>query len=1047
MDRFVDSVLRHRRLVLVGLALAIVLGVISWQRLPIDAFPDVTNQQVMILTEAEGLGPLDVEQQITFPIETVMGGLPHVTLVRSLSKTGLSQVVVVFEDHVDTYFARQLVFERLQLAREQLPAGIEPEMGPISTGLGEVLQYTLESDQHDLTELRTIQDWMVAPRLRTIPGINEVNSFGGRVKQVHVLIDPDNLLKYGFTVGDVVEALAANNANAGGGFIVKEWEQENVRSVGLFGSVQDIRQVVLHAEDGTPVYLADVAEVTPGHMTRLGAVSRDGRGEVVAGMVIMLKDENSQQVVERVKAAIPQIEQSLPAGVRFDVFYDRADLVRAVINTVSGALLQGGILVVLILFLLVGNLRAALVSALSLPITALIAFIFMDAAALTANLMSLGGLAIAIGMVVDGSIVVMENVARHLSDGGGGRRSELLRNAVREVARPVFFSVLTIVLVFLPLFSLQGMEGKMFKPLALTMVFAMLGSLIVALTVVPVVLSYLLRPGQRLGEPRLLGWVKGRYLALLEKAMDHRRLTVGVALTIFVLTLCLTPWLGSEFIPELEEGAIAINVVRLPNAALDGSVKTADFMERELLTFPEVKTVVSKTGRAEISEDPMGPEQSDLVIMLKPESEWGAGRSKEELVAAMQERLGRIPGIRCAFSQPIALRVNELISGVKSDLAIKVFGYDIDILKEAADEVAGMVRGIAGAADVSVEQVAGFSQLDIIPDRRAMARYQLNMADLNEVVETAVGGTVATEMVAGQMRFGVLVRFPEEKRNSAEAILSILIPTPAGAQVPLGQVARVERSEGPAQISRENSMRRVVVETNVRGRDLGGFVRETEDRLADLTAALPPGYWIEYGGTFENQQRAMRRLSVVVPLSILLIFLMLVSALGSFRTAGLVLVNLPFALVGGLLAMLLLGINLNVPATVGFIALFGIAVQNGTVLVTFITQLRQRGMALREAVLTGCSLRFRALLMTAATTMLGLLPMIYATGSGSEIQRPLAVVVIGGLATATMLTLLVLPTIYFWSRPPVTAVVERSSGQSRDGVADGAPGGAVESAC
>jgi cobalt-zinc-cadmium resistance protein CzcA len=1027
MTSYFQFILQHRLAVLVIAALVVIGGLIAWQSLPIDAFPDATNQQVMILTEAEGLGPLDIEQQITFPIETVMGGLPHVRNVRSLSKTALSQVVIVFEDHVDTYFARQLVFERLQMAREELPPGVEPEMGPISTGLGEVYQYTLKSDRHDLTELRTMQDWLIAPRLRTIPGVNEINSFGGLVRQIHVLVDPEKLLKYNITLRDVVESVAASNANAGGNFIIKDWEQENIRGVGLLGSMQDVRDIVLQAEDGTPIYLPDVAEVTEGHMTRLGAVSRDGTGEVVAGTVIMLKDENSKEVVERVKAALPSIERSLPEGVGIDVFYDRTDLVRDVIRTVSGALMQGGIFVILVLFLVIGNLRAALISAFSLPLTALIAFILMDAAGVTANLMSLGGLAIAIGMVVDGSIVVTENVTRRLRESGTDRGIGVYLDAVREVARPIFFSILIIVLVFLPLFTLEGMEGKMFKPLTMTMIFAMLGALVVSQTIVPVALTYLLRSGQGLGEPRFVRWARERYLLLLDKALAHHRVTVGTAVVVFVIILALASGLGSEFLPQLDEGAIAINVVRLPNAALDGSVASATFMEREILSFPEVATVVSKTGRAEISEDPMGPEQSDLMIMLKPKSEWKTGRSKAELVEAIEQRLSRVPGVRMAFSQPIALRVNELISGVKSDLAVKIFGYDIDLLKETADEAAGILRGIEGAEDVSIEQVAGFNSLEIVPDRRAMARYQLNLGDVNEIIETAIGGTVATTMIEGQMRFGIQVRFEEKARSSVERIEKILVPTPAGANVPLGQLAAIRRVEGPAQISRENSMRRVVVEANVRGRDLGGFVNETQEKLVALAEELPPGYWIDYGGTFENQQRAMRRLSIVVPISIFLIFLMLVSALGSLKTAGLVLVNLPFALVGGLAAMLIFGMRLNVPSTVGFIALFGTAVQNGTVLVTFINQLRRGGMELREAVLEGCSLRFRALLMTAATTVLGLLPMLYATGSGAEIQRPLAVVVIGGLLTATMLTLLVLPTIYFWSKPRLQDV-ESSQG-------------------
>ncbi|MFO7653374.1 MAG: CusA/CzcA family heavy metal efflux RND transporter [Candidatus Krumholzibacteriia bacterium] len=1018
---FHGQVLRHRGLVLVLTLLAVVAGTVAWRTLPIDAFPDATNQQVMILTEAEGLGPLDVEQQVTFPIETSMGGLPGVRQVRSLSKTALSQVVVVFEDDLDVYLARQLVFERLQQAREQLPAGVEPELGPISTGLGEVFQYTLASERHDLTELRTIHDWLVAPRLRIIPGVNEINSFGGRVRQVQVLVEPARLLKYGLSVGDVVQAVSAGNANAGGNFIVKAWEQENVRSVGLLTSLDDLRSIVLRAEDGTPVYLSDVARVEEGHMTRLGAATRDGRGETVSGSVIMLKGENAQQVVDRVKAVLPSIEAALPEGVQLDVFYDRTDLIRDVIGTVSGALLQGGLLVILVLFLVVGHLRAAVVAALSLPLTALLVFVAMRLTGTTANLMTLGGLAVTVGMVVDGSIVVTENTLRRLREAPempphGARAPSIHAAAAGEVARPIVFASLIIVLVLLPLFTLEGMEGKMFGPLALTMVFAMLGALLVEQTAVPVLLSYLVRDGSAGREFGPLRVLREGYLRLLERVIERRRVVVGGAVVALAAALLLAVGLGTEFLPELDEGAIAINAVRLPNAGLDGSVATSSFLEREILQFPEVATVVGKTGRAEISEDPMGPEQTDLLIMLKARSEWGTGRSKEELVAAMAERLGRVPGLRLAFSQPIALRVNELISGVKSDLAVKVFGDDLDRLKTFADEAAVTLRGVPGAGDVNVEQVAGFTSLDIVPDRRELARHQLTLDDVNSLVSTAVGGTVATTMVEGRMRYGVRVRFAAEARSSADAIAQILVPTPAGGHVPLGQLAEIRRVEGPAQVSRENGVRRVVVEANVRGRDLGGFVAEAQRALAELTADLPAGYWVEYGGTFASQQRAMRRLSIVVPVSVGLIFLMLVSALGSIRNAGLVLTALPFALVGGVAAMVLLGMDLNVPSTVGFIALFGIAVQNGTVLVAFMEQLRRDGHAPLEAVLTACSLRFRALLMTAATTVLGLAPMLYAAGAGAEVQRPLAVVVIGGLVSATVLTLLVLPALWYGAR-------------------------------
>ena len=1002
-----------RRRFLVGFAtlIWIIAGAISWSRLPIDAFPDVSNQQVMILTKAEGLGPLDVEQQITFPIEWVMGGLPDVTQVRSISKTGLSQVIVIFKDSVDTYFARQLVFERLQMAKKQLPVGVEPEMGPISTGLGEIFQYTIKSDKHSLTELRTMQDWLIAPRLRMVSGVNEVNSFGGFVRQVHVLVNPDRLLKYNLTLPDVIEAIAKNNANAGGGFIVKDWEQENIRSVGLFGDMQDIRDVVLHAEDGTPVYVTDVAKVTEGTMTRMGAVSRDGTGEVTAGIVIMLKGENSKEVVERVKAVLPSIESSLPKGAHIDAFYDRADLVEAVIGTVSKALIQGGIFVIIILFFLTGNLRSALVVATSLPLTALITFIFMDVADVTANLMSLGGLAIAIGMVVDGTIVVTENAIRHLKQNQQANITDIVVKATAEVGRPIIFSILIIVLVFVPLLTLENMEGKMFGPLAKTMVFAMLGSLIVAMSIVPLILTLTIRGG-RDKEPLMFLWLQQGYLSALNKVLSHRRITVAVAVALLLATMAMTPMIGTEFLPKLEEGAVAINVVRLPNASLKGSVDVGTYMEKKLLRFPEVKTVITKTGRAEISEDPMGPEQNDVLIMLHPQSKWTTGRNKQELVDLMQQELSKIPGIRLSFSQPIALRVNELISGVKSDLAVKIFGKNLDVLKENADKIAAIIGKIDGAEDVRVEQITGFTQLNIVPNRRAMARYKLNMSDINDVVEAAIGGKIATTIIEGKKRFAVQVRFPESRRNDIDAIEAILLPTLEGARVPLGYVAKIERTEGPAQISHENNMRKVVVETNITGRDLGGFVAEVKRRLGSVTTQFPSGYWVEYGGTFENQRRAMKRLGIVVPLSVMLVFFMLISALGSIKTASLVLVNLPFALVGGILSMLLLGITLNVPSTVGFIALFGVAVQNGTVLVTFIDQLRHQGRSVKDAIIEACRLRFKALLMTAVTTVLGILPMVYAVGPGAEVQRPLAVVVIGGLLTSTILTLFVLPALY-----------------------------------
>jgi cobalt-zinc-cadmium resistance protein CzcA len=1026
-------ILSQRLLVIIAAVVLAVMGLFAWEHLPIDAFPDVSNVQVVILSKAPGLAPVDVEQQVTFPIELAMQGLPRVRLVRSLSKPALSQVIIVFEDDVDIYFARQIVFERLQDARDDLPESIEPELGPISTGLGEIYQYTLESDSRSPMDLRTIQDWIISPQLRPIPGVNEVNSFGGYVKQYHILVNPQMLVKYGITLRDVLESVGNNNANAGGNFIIKEWEQAYIRTIGLISGISDIESIVLKANDGTPLFLKDVAEVKIGPQTRQGAVTRDGKGETVAGMVIMLRGSNSKLVVDEVKSAIPSIQASLPDDVKISPFYDRTMLIQACIQTVATALMQGGIFVVIVLFLFLGNLRTSLIVALSLPFTAFITFILMGWQGVTANLMSLGGLAIAIGMIVDASIVISENITRHLSERSGTStpRVVIVYEAVQEVAKPIIFAILIIVIVFFPLFTLEQMEGKMFKPLATTMCFAMLGSLLVSLTIVPVLCLMFVRGGKSKDDNWIIRKLKGVYLPFLSAALRRRKLTLSLAVGILLAVLALLPFVGTEFLPKLDEGAIAINVVRLPSASLDGSVAAGTFIEQRLKKFPEVETVVTKTGRAEISEDPMGPEQNDVFIMLYPKKKWKTGRSKAELVTAIQEDLSLIPGLRLSFSQPIALRVNELLSGIKSDLAIKVFGPEIDVLKDNANAIAAAVGDIPGAEDVKVEQVSGFAQIEVVVDRKAIARHRINLADVNEIIETAVGGKVATTIIEGQMRFAALVRFPEENRKNIDTIKRILVPAPEGQFVPLGQLAEVREAEAPAQISRENNMRRVVVECNIRGRDMGGFVDDVKKEIKNIAAALPTGYFLDYGGQFENQQRAMNRLSIVVPVSIALIFIMLFSAFGSLRSALLVLANLPFALVGGILAIVLLRINLSVSAAIGFIALFGMAVENGTVLVTFFIQLQKEGLSAVDSVMKGCDLRFRPLVMTALTTLLGLMPMIYATGNGSEIQRPLATVVLGGLISSMLLTLIVLPVLYCTVESRINANNNLITGEDR----------------
>jgi len=1043
LDNFLHFILKQRLLVILGSIVLLAAGIVAWKNLPIDAFPDVTNQQVMILTEAPGLTPSEVERLITFPIEVDMGGLPDVKQVRSLSKTDLSQVIVIFEDRVDTYFARQLVFERLAQVRDELPEGVEPELGPVSTGLGEIYQYVLESGyycpehkqmwaeaegkcrkcgmelvkaEQSLMDLRTIQNWIISPQLRRLPGVTELNSFGGFVKQYHVIPDPALLIKYGISLDEILDALHANNSNAGGSFIERDWEQINVVSKGLAQNISDIENIVLKAEGGTPVYLKDIAQIQIGHQTRNGVVTKDGKGEAVIGMVIMLKGSNSKHVVDRVRAEIPQIQKSLPPGVKISSFYDRTGLIQACIQTVSSALGQGAIFVVLILFLVLWDIRAALAVTVSLPITVATAFLIMGWQGMTGNLMSLGGLVIAIGMVVDMPIVVIENIARHMREKADSDASRIFitSEAIREVIRPAIFAILIIVIVFVPLFTLESMEGKMFKPLAFTVCFALIGAVAATLTIVPVLGSIMVkRKAVKEGDNLLVRLIHRLYMPVLTVAVRRRWVTITIAAVFMVAAFSLLPGIGTEFLPPLDEGALAINIVRLPTASIKGSALQATEMEKRLLPkFPEIETIVTKTGRAEIAEDPMGPEQSDLFVMLKPDYERQFGRSSEELVQAINRELAVFPGIKPAFSQPIALRVNELISGIKSDVAVKIFGDDMEVLRTAAEKIAPILGDIEGASDVKIEQISGFSQIEIRMNRQAMARHRINIEDINLLVKTAIGGGVATTIFEGQKRFDVQVRFPLENRRDIDVIEQMLVLTPDGYNVPLGELVSIVEVEAPAQIRREDSARVLFVECNVRGRDIGSFVAEAKQRLASTENSMPEGYRFAWGGQFENQQRAMARLKMVVPAAILLIFLMLFSSLNSFKSAALILVNLPFSVVGGILAIYFLNINLSVAASIGFIALLGVAVENGLVLVSFIQQLRMEGKKVYDAVIEACRLRVRPLIMTTLTTLAGLIPMLYATGAGSEIQKPLVAVIFGGLISSLALTLIILPVLY-----------------------------------
>ena len=1049
LDSALQLILRQRLLTLLFGAILLVLGSFAWLNLPIDAFPDVTDVQVMILTEAKGLSPEEVERLVTFPVEIQMSGLPDVRLVRSLSQSGLSQVVVIFEDDVDTYFARQLVFERLSLAQEKLPDGVKSEMGPISTGLGEIYQYTVESgfycpnhkqvwskdatqckecdtdmvaSGYDLMGLRTIQDWLINPELRRLPGINEVNSMGGMVRQFHIIVDPAQLLKYDIHLHDILAAVSANNGNAAAGFIVKDFEQINVVSKGLLKNTEDIENIVLKASDGTPVFIRDLAQVRVAPGVRTGGASKAGQGEAVVGMAIMLKGENSKLVVDRVKQEIPQIQKSLPPGVKISPFYDRTNLIQACIRTVSNALAQGGLFVVIVLFLLLWDIRAALTVALSLPLTAAATFVLMGWRGITANLMSLGGLVIAIGMIVDAAIIVTENIARHMSEKAQQdvSRFDVGLASVREVVRPVIFAVFIMVIVFVPLFTLQSLEGKMFKPLALTICFALLSSLVVSLTVVPVLASMITKHMQKGNHSNpIVRFFHAIHMPALKLALKGRWITVAIAGALMLGSISMFMQLGTEFLPPLDEGAIVINIVRLPTAGLEGSVIQAQKIENHLMErFPsEIETIVSKTGRAEISEDPMGPEQTDMMIMLRPRSQWTTVATKEELVDGIEKELGAFPGIRPAFSQPIALRVNELISGIKSDVAIKIFGNDIDVLLETAERIAPIISGIEGARDVAIERVSGFSQFEVELDRQAMARHKINAENVNDLLEAAVAGKSASTLYENLWPVDVVVRLPEHVRRGEETLKSILIASPMGYSVPLSEVAHIRQVDAPARITREDSRRRLIVECNVRGRDMGGFVAQAQKELAKIEQDLPSGYRLVWGGQFENQQRAMKSLSIVVPIVLLLILVLLISASGSLRSAALIMVNLPFAVVGGITAMYFLGIHLSVAATIGFIAVLGVAVQDALVLISFCDQLRKRGMQTLEAVYEACRLRIRPLIMTTMTTLLGLLPMLYATGSGSEIQRPLVAVIFGGMTSSLILELIVLPVLYMLATP------------------------------
>ena len=1035
MHKLIDFSLNHRLLVLAAWLLVVAVGIRSLGQLPIDAVPDVTNVQVQILTQLPALAPEEVERFITFPVETAMSGLPRLEEIRSISKFGLSVVTVVFTEGTDIYWARQLVGERLVAAREEIPAGYgTPEMGPISTGLGEIFQFEVRTERpcgdggdtaecYTPMELREILDWFINYQLRAVAGVVEVNAFGGELKSYQVTLDPARLAAYRLTVGDVVTALSRNNRNVGGAYIAHAGEQYLVRGEGLIETLTDLAQVVVATRgDGTPIYTRDLGRIELAPMVRQGAVTRDGRGEAVVGIVMMLLGENSRTVTEAVKAKIEKIQSGLPPGVTIDPFYDRTELVDRTIHTVAKNLIEGGVLVVLVLLLLLGNLRGGLIVAAAIPLSMLAAFTAMRWAGLSGNLMSLG--AIDFGLIVDGSVVMVENILRLLHErrDDGHSHLEKVRAAAHQVARPVAFAVGIILIVYLPILTLRGVEGKMFRPMALTVVFALAASLIAALTLMPVLASLLLKR-VREREPLLFRLARGAYGPVLRVAMRRPPLTFAVAVATFGASLAVVPFLGAEFIPRLDEGAIALQIWRLPSISLEESNRISTAVERAIRDrFPEVKTVVSRTGRPEIATDPMGVEISDTYLILNDRATWRF-ETKEALIAAIDETLkARIPGAIYSYSQPIELRIAELISGVRSDVAINVYGDDIDRMHQVAEAIVAVVGRIAGAADAKAEQTTGLPVLRIRLDHAAMARYGLAADDVLDVVET-LGGKVVGTVIEGQKRFALQVRFDASVRD-LDRVRDLAIPLPASATgrprlVALAQVATLDIVDGPAQISRENISRRTSVEVNVRGRDLAGFVAEAQAAVAK-EVALPPGWVLEWGGQFENLQAASQRLVVLLPLALGVIFVLLYSAFASGRLALLIYLNVPLALSGGLLALAARGYPFSISAGVGFIALFGVAVLNGVVLVSYIVDRQIQGMAPAAAAVEGAKVRLRPVLMTGLVASLGFLPMALATSAGAEVQRPLATVVIGGLLTSTLLTLLVLPAVYRWFVPGET---------------------------
>ncbi|WP_430973030.1 efflux RND transporter permease subunit [Sunxiuqinia rutila] len=1015
LNQIIEFSVRQKFVALSLVVLMGAAGVFSLLRLPINSLPDVTPVQVLVITKAGRYSPYDVEKLVSYPIETAMNGLPDVKEVRSISQFGLSAVTVEFEENTDIYFARQMVSQRLQSISDELPRDVStPQLGPISTALGEIYQYEVKGENYSLTELREIQDWLIAPQLKIVKGVTEINSFGGFVKQYNVVIQPGKMRNYGVGIQEIITAIEQNNSVSGGNFLEHNREQYIVRGFGQINRKEDILNIVVTKLDNKPVFIKDLADVELGTQIRQGGVTRDGKGEVVTGIVMMLRGGNGREVIAEIEEKIASVNENLPEGVTIEKFYDQSDLIERTTGTITTNLVEGGFLVIVVLLLLLGEFSGAIIVAMVIPLSMLFAFIGMREFGLAANLMSLG--AIDFGMVVDGSVVMVENIIKRLREKQGGKDTdEVIIKAARQVVRPIFFGVLIILMVYVPIMTFSGMEGILYRPMAITVAAAVLGSLLLALVFIPSVSALIFKRGVKPRKNWLINWLQPIYQRFLERNIQKRVLVLSVALAVFGLSMVVMVRLGSEFLPELEEGSILVEQVRMPSVTLEESIENANWLGGQLMkNIPEIQTVVPKTGRSDLANDWMGVHQTDVWVVLKNPDEWRRGITKQDIIAEIEPYLKTEPGLAYNFTQPIAMRVDELTSGVKSDLAVKIYGEDLEELNRIGESISQVVAGLDGTDNFFVEQAIGQPYLTIAIDREAVASFGLNVDEVQQVIEAGIGGQVAGQVYEGQRRFDILVRYPEDIRQQLQQIQEIPVYLANGQSIPLKRVSQIIAQEGPREIQRENGWRRLIVGVNIKNMDIGSYVGQLQEAIREK-AVVSPGYFIEYGGTFENQRRAMNHLLLVVPLSLFIIIGLLYLNFGNMRYAMIILLNLPFALSGGVFLLWVRGLYLSVSASIGFVALFGVAVLNGIVLLDHINEVRKETKkSLKETVITGAVDRLRPVLMTALVASLGFIPMAFNSGPGSEVQRPLATVVIGGLITSTLLTLLVLPTIYLW---------------------------------